>query len=86
LYWLITSSVLHNLIFICDVLLSQKIGDRKGAVFDGLVEVPLQPITKRKYQVQYLCPADFWMPILHHTNCAGIYSFKGLMNALCSPT
>jgi hypothetical protein len=38
-----------------DVLLSHIVGDRKGVVFGGLVEAPLQPITKRKYQVRYPC-------------------------------
>lgn len=29
----------------------QVVGDRTGAVFGGLVEAPLRPINKRKYQV-----------------------------------
>jgi len=34
----------------------QVVGDRKGAVFGGLVEAPLRPSNKRKYQVRfYFC-------------------------------
>lgn len=29
----------------------QVVGDRKGAVFGGLVEAPLKPSTKKRYQV-----------------------------------
>lgn len=29
----------------------QVVGDRKGAVFGGLVEAPLRPTSKKKYQV-----------------------------------
>nr|CAB3467523.1 unnamed protein product [Digitaria exilis] len=47
--------LLYNLVtdihmIICAALLPQIVGDRRGAVFGGLVEAPLQPIIKRKYQ------------------------------------
>lgn len=32
-------------------MLAQVVGDRKGAVFGSLVEAPLRPNNKRKYQV-----------------------------------
>jgi hypothetical protein len=32
------------------------VGDKKGAVFGGLVEAPLQPTNKKKYQVTYHYP------------------------------
>jgi membrane protease YdiL (CAAX protease family) len=36
--------------------IKQIVGDKKGAVFGGLVEAPLQPTDKKKYQVTYHYP------------------------------
>lgn len=37
--------------YLIDSNFFQVVGDRKGAVFGGLVEAPLRPTNKRKYQV-----------------------------------
>ncbi|RDX69371.1 Oxidation resistance protein 1, partial [Mucuna pruriens] len=48
------------------------VGDRKGAVFGGLVEAPLRPSSKRKYQVTsylyYLMLSGVGCFILQHVN------------------
>lgn len=40
-------------------ILFQVVGDQKGAVFGGLVEAPLRPSNKRKYQVAFY---SFFLP------------------------
>lgn len=40
---------MNQLIFLS--IFFQVVGDRKGAVFGGLVEAPLRPTNKKKYQV-----------------------------------
>lgn len=39
-----------NLLILMSIFF-QVVGDRKGAVFGGLVEAPLRPTNKKKYQV-----------------------------------
>jgi len=39
--------------FSISAILFQVVGDRKGAVFGGVVEAPLRPSNKRKYQVHH---------------------------------
>ncbi|AQL01027.1 TLD-domain containing nucleolar protein [Zea mays] len=63
---------------ICCLLL-QIVGDRRGAVFGGLVEAPLQPIVKRKYQGTNDCfvftNVDGCPVICHPTGANNYFTF-----------
>uniref|UniRef100_A0A453R588 TLDc domain-containing protein n=1 Tax=Aegilops tauschii subsp. strangulata TaxID=200361 RepID=A0A453R588_AEGTS len=60
------------------------IGDKKGAVFGGLVEAPLRPIMQRKYQVSLphiflWCFFDVYSTLQGYTDC--VYAiFQGTKN------
>ncbi|GFY91366.1 TLD-domain containing nucleolar protein [Actinidia rufa] len=47
----ISLATLYRRSMLCPGLSLLVVGDRKGAVFGGLVEAPLRPTNKRKYQV-----------------------------------
>lgn len=47
-------------------------GDRKGAVFGGLVDAPLKPMTKRRYQV-------IWSRILKHVTFVFEFPFVDVL-------